>query len=173
MELMQTPYNWACPICGGPVVLALPNSPYSETEMCCLECGYVDDERMSLIPQDRLDSIVEDLEILKDDIWMLGAKPLDESEIAMILTRYLYQEAFSPKHRLIVKKIAPSAQSIAEIEALIRIKTTKCTQCGKPLEYTTKKPKLCPKCKKQRRQKQAREAMRQLRSKRRHVNTFP
>mgnify|MGYP001101274219 CR=1 FL=1 len=172
MEFAQVQVRGVCPVCGDRVVLVLPNSPYLEPEVCCLRCGYVQEELTSLLSQDRLDELVEDLGVLRDDIRVLGAKPLDRPELTGLLTRYYYLEVFSPEHKLLVKEFPPSEKHLALIEALLRIKVARCAECGRVIEYTTKKPRLCTECMRRHRRAQARNAMRRLREKRGSVNSI-
>ena len=55
-----------------------------------------------------MDELVEDLGVLRDDIRVLGAKPLDRPELTGLLTRYYYLEVFSPERKLLVKELPPS-----------------------------------------------------------------
>ena len=159
-------------MCGDPVVLVLPNSPYLEAEVCCLSCGYVQEELTSMLTPERVDELVEDLGVLRDDIRILGAKPLDRPELTGLLTRRYYLEVFSPMHKLLVREQPPSEKHLTSIEALLRIKVTTCFECGKTIEYTTKKPRLCPECMRRHRREQARDSMRRLREKRSPVNSI-
>jgi len=172
LELGEAGIGMKCPLCGDPLVLVLPTSPYLEAEVCCLTCGYVQDELASQLGQSRLEDLVDDLSVLRDDIALLGAKPLDRSELIRLLTRYCYVELFSRQHKLVVKEIPPSEKELDSIEAMLRMKFTRCLECGKIIEYTTRRPRLCASCTQKYRRAKAREGMRRLRERRSSVNSI-
>lgn len=117
-----------CPVCGGRLGEVLPHGSYIELETCCVDCGYVYEIKVVLVlSREQIERIAGDLKKIGDDVKILGSNPLKRDDLLNVL-----------KER--------SVKHFEKILQIIRIKLTSCVECGKLLEYTTKKPKRCPEC---------------------------
>ena len=136
-----------CTACGGRLRDILPHGPYIEYEICCVDCGYVDEAVIVFnLSKEEIERITEDLEKIGDNIRIIGSKPLNKEDLLNIL-----KERYT--------------EHIEKILGNIRIKLTTCVDCGRIIEYKTKKTRRCPECQAKHRREYIKKYMKDYRSK--------
>lgn len=136
-----------CPLCGGPLEYASPRGSYIVSEIVCSNCGFVYERVFvfQILSKEQVERIAEDLKKIGGNIKILGSKPLTKKILSYILRE-------------------KDSRYLEKLLQIIRIKLTSCIECGKLLEYTTKKPRRCPACRREHRRKKDRERKRRIRA---------
>lgn len=136
-----------CIACGGRLRDILPHGPYIEYEICCIDCGYVDEAVIIFnLSREQIERISGDLEKIGENIKILGSKPFNREDLLDIL-----KESYT--------------EHIEKILDNIRIKLTTCVDCGRIIEYKTKKTRRCPECQAKYRREYIKKYMKDYRSK--------